>query len=174
MSCCLTFYSDYFYQYRYSERYYCRGGHSGSGADCGAFYVYAGNVASATSWARGAALSFKPVCDSCSRRFIVIIFLKIEVVLIMLFAVVHRTLVLTVELSLLMQAMLHLTIHGIVVPPYHLNQMVEILIKKICGPQLRDPLSFLVLIIIILIKILDSIVSSRETTSFKILWSFKD
>ena len=55
-----TFYSDSFYQNRTSTYYLYRGGSSGNGVRCGAFYVFANDAFSAPGWLRGAALSFKP------------------------------------------------------------------------------------------------------------------
>ena len=51
-----------------------------------------------------------------------IIFLKIEVVYIMLLVVVILAIVLTVDLFVLVLVMLHLLLIGIVAPIYHLNQ----------------------------------------------------
>ena len=55
-----TFYSDYFYQNRSGTCYAARGGGSGGGGQCGAFYVSANAAFSYANWALGAALSFKP------------------------------------------------------------------------------------------------------------------
>ena len=52
--------SDYFYQNRNGTYYPYRGGNSGLGVGCGAFFVYAYYVFSRVYWAFGAALSFKP------------------------------------------------------------------------------------------------------------------
>ena len=41
--------------------YPCRGGASGSGSLCGAFYLNSADAASATAWGIGAALSYKPL-----------------------------------------------------------------------------------------------------------------
>ena len=127
-----TFYSDYFYQSRSSSRYVYRGGDSSGGSYCGAFFVLAGSAASATLWNRGAALSFKPV-DSCSRRFIVILFIKIELVRIMLVAVVIRARVLTAVLSMLLLTMLPLLRPGIVALLYHLNYRIGTFLASVTG-----------------------------------------
>ena len=53
-----TFYCDYFYQSS-GTKYTVRGGYSGSGANCGDFYVSANSAASYTSWTISASISFK-------------------------------------------------------------------------------------------------------------------
>ena len=58
-----------------------------------------------------------------ARRFIVIIFIQIEVILVMLLVVVTQALVYVVGLSLLLLTVLLLLLHGFVAPPYHLNQI---------------------------------------------------
>jgi len=91
--------------------------------------------------------------------------------------VVPQALMPTAGFSVFLLTMFSLVLSGILVLLFHISFILYLIIyfiKKEGGPQLRDPLSFLVLIITILLKVLDSIVSSREATSFKILWSFKD
>ena len=62
----------------------------------------------------------------CARRFIVIIFIKVEVILIiMLLAVVARARVLVVGLSLFMPRAMPVIPAGIVAPPYHLNLILD-------------------------------------------------
>lgn len=52
------YYCNYFYQSS-GTHYTDRGGYSGVGAYCGAFFVITYAIASSTSWGHGAALSFK-------------------------------------------------------------------------------------------------------------------
>ena len=127
-----TFYSDYFSQNTNGNNYVFRGGGSSRNPGCGSFCVYASLDAYSLSLGRGATISFKLEVDFvCARRFIVIIFMNIKVVHFILFVVVILIMVTFVGLSLLMRALVSHLPTGVMVLPYHLNQLDELLLPDV-------------------------------------------